>query len=189
MSFSEKLTTEISKHGIIQESEYSIYRYGVEILSLKILAGMIAFGVSLLLKTTEYLALLLFFLIPIRKYAGGIHAPNKWICLLFTELILLIGEILLLSGGFAPILETVFTVLGMLSILCLAPIGSANRKLTEYQKKKYRKKAILYAGILNGLRILQSAVSIAMLIESLLLLPSQLSKSKTQSPMMPSQNE
>lgn len=88
MSFSDKLAMEINKQGIIKESDYNICRYGVEVLTLKFLDGMIAFGISFLLGTTLYLSLLLLFLIPIRKYAGGIHAPSKWICLFFTEFII-----------------------------------------------------------------------------------------------------
>ena len=103
----------------------------------------------------------------------------------FTEFILVIGEVFWLNGGFPLLLELVFVLLGMLSILYLAPVVSVNRKLKDHQRKRYRKRAILYGSVNMisyvlavsiGQRILQSAVSMAMIIEFRLLTFSRINR-------------
>lgn len=143
----EKIADEMQKREIIQVHEKNIYRYGLEVLFLKTIAGAIALAVSFLMGTTIYLIGLCLFLIPIRKYAGGIHAKKRTTCLLFTECILWLGQILWKYHLVSHMLLHVHVCLGMLVILWTAPVESRKRHLSETKKLKYKRYAILCGSV------------------------------------------
>ena len=118
------------------------------------------------------------FLIPIRKYAGGKQAKKRVTCLLFTEVILWLGQILWKYHLMPAILLHIHVCLGMLTILWLAPVESDKRRLSATKRLKYKRYAILcgsIAAVCHCVAILRSidyGISItgtAMLIETWLL--------------------
>lgn len=146
-SLTVKIVSEMQNRGIIQAKEKNIYCYGLEVLFLKVIAGFIALVLSILADTTGYLVGLCLFLIPIRKYAGGIHAKKRVTCLLYTEVILWLGQILWKYHLMPALLLHIHVCLGMLTILLLAPVESDKRRLSANKRLKYKRYAILCGSI------------------------------------------
>ncbi len=185
MDIAKVIVTELKKKEIISEEEYKVYVYGMEILLLKGIALIIAIGLSFILQTTEFLFLLLLFLVPIRKYAGGVHASSKEACLFLTEMILVIAQITWKCGIGNEIFQTCSVVIGLLMIIIFSPAESKKRRLNLQKRKRFRFFSILF-GCINVLcysvacvyecDIVKSAVSVAMMIEAALIILQKLIK-------------
>ena len=178
MGITNYLVKKMRVDGVIREDEYRIYLYGMELLEIKLLAVLLAVGISILSQTTLFLFVLLLFLVPIRKYAGGVHASSKGKCLLFTELILLAAELMWKYSLWPNIFQHLSVGLGIVAIITLAPVESKKRRLNQQKKRRFRSISIMF-GVFNvicyfvafvlGWKIIGSAISLAMLIMSSLL--------------------
>ncbi len=178
MDIAKAIVTELKKKKVISDEEYNIYVYGMEILLLKCVAFIIALGLSIILQTTEFLFLLLLFLVPIRKYAGGAHASSKEACLFLTEMILVIAQIAWKYGIGKEMFQTCSVTIGLLMVILFSPAESKKRRLTMLKRKSFRIRSILF-GCINvlcysvacvfGCDIVKSAVSVAMMIEATLI--------------------
>ncbi len=173
---------------LVDETNINIYRYGLEVLELKALAGIVALIGSLFLKTTGFLFLLLMCLIPIRKYAGGLHASNKYVCFVLTELILLAMEGIYKARCLPLGFMIALSAMGILLIVLRAPVESIKHPLNTDQKRKYQKRAILGATGTVVVFILatvmeyidgQYAASLSLGLMFCLLLPLEYMKKKT----------
>ena len=181
MDIIKKIADEMRKAGVINEDGYKIYQYGLELVVLKVAAAVMAIIVSLMLKTTLFLLLLLIFLVPIRKYAGGVHASSRKACLCLTEIILLGAQLAWKYGIWVEQLQPMAIILGLMAIVMLSPAESEKRKLKNQKRKKFRYISLTY-GSINGVcfimsylrnwNILKSAISLAMFIEAALLFSS-----------------
>ena len=178
MGITNYLVKKMRVDGVIREDEYRIYLYGLEVLEIKVFALLLAMGISMVFRTTHFLFALLLFLIPIRKYAGGVHASSKGKCLLFTELILLAAELMWKYSFWPDIFQHLLVGLGIVAIITLAPVESKKRRLNQQKKRRFRNISIMF-GVFNvicyfvafvlGWKIIGSAISLAMLIMSSLL--------------------
>lgn len=169
----------MKENGIIKSDDEEIYSYGLEILQSKLTAGILAIILSFFLKTQVFLCILLMVLIPIRKYAGGVHAKSKWVCLIVTEIILVFAELAYKCNLFNVILSTIVVIIGATTVIIKSPYESVNHPLMEKQRKKYRMISCLFCFIylvgymisyINNIYILKAGISYAFLIEFLLLI-------------------
>ena len=129
----------MEENGIIESEDEELYIYGLEIVQVKLIAGILAFVLSIFIRTTLFLCLLLVFLIPIRKYAGGIHAKSKWVCLVISEAVLVIAELAYKFNFYSEISNAIMLLLGSVMIIIKSPYESVNHRLTDGQRKKYRR--------------------------------------------------
>lgn len=175
---SNSLIDKMKERGVINPQDEEIYAYGIEIIKLKLTAGIIAFVIGLLLDTVLFLACFLAVLIPIRKYAGGAHASSKGACLCITELIMLSTEIIYRYIEVNDICMIVFVVVGMVTIFCKSPYYSVNHPLTYKQIKKYRLISICFSigfalfftvAYVEEWNLIKYAISTAFCAESILL--------------------
>ncbi len=178
MRITQCLVEKMRDDGVIREDEYRIYLYGMELLEIKLLAVLLAVGISILFQTTLFLFVLLLFLVPIRKYAGGIHASSEGKCLLFTELILLAAELMWKYSLWPDFLQHLSVGLGLVAIIMLSPAESKRRRLTKQKRHRFRNLSIglgvfeavcYYIAFTFEGEIIGSAVSLTMLIMAILL--------------------
>ncbi len=193
MNIVKQITDEMQKYGVIQEKEYNIYCYGVELVLLKCCAGMIALFVSWILHTTVFLLSLFLFLIPIRRFAGGVHARSRGTCMFLTELILLLAELVWKYDLWPEIIQPYAMGFGLAAIMQLAPLESEKRRLSDKKRKRFRRMAILFGFVNLGCYliagygdfwVLRTSASIAMFIEAMLLIvaiPAKIKKDTTNS--------
>ncbi|MBQ3906493.1 MAG: accessory gene regulator B family protein [Lachnospiraceae bacterium] len=180
MEITRQIVEHMREKGIIREADYNVYLYGMELLELKVFAAILALAISFMIQTTLFLCALLVFLVPIRKYAGGIHAPSKELCLFFTELILFCAELVWKHLLWTDAFQYVSMLFGVLAVVLVAPVESKKRRLNQIKKTKFRKLSIVIAMINLGCFItafffrwemIKTAASMAMMIEAWLLFP------------------
>lgn len=176
---SVQLVKKMRDIGIIKTEDMELHIYGIEVMQLKLTAGIFAFVISLFLRTTGFFFLLLLFLVPIRRYAGGVHAKSKCLCLVATETILIMAEMLYRYHIYNEISNFIMIVLGVIVIAIKSPYESENHPLTDGQRRKYRLFSYIICAVYTLFyvasevlmwRILQASIAFAMIIESVLLL-------------------
>ncbi|MBQ9488986.1 MAG: accessory gene regulator B family protein [Lachnospiraceae bacterium] len=179
MKVARRIAGEMKKHGIIRNDEYNVYVYGLELVVLKFIAGLIAIIVSIALNTTLFLFALLLFLIPIREYAGGVHAASRGACLFLTEMILLVAQLIWKWNLWKETLQILAILLCMIAVLLFAPSQNEKRRLSQQKRKKFRYISILLCFInvacygmafWIGWNLIKIAISLAMMIEAILLI-------------------
>ena len=114
----DKLLSIMIDRNIINNDEYEVYKYGLEVLFLKvthtisiILIGFV-FG-----KLTETFVFLLFFSL-LRKYIDGYHADTKKKCLTMT-IVLSLGIVLLFSTNIEMISQEIINYILIISAIIL----------------------------------------------------------------------
>ena len=146
----EKLSTKITnlliKYNFVQKSDSEIYVYSFEIILSTLVSTTFIIIWSILFK--QFLNTLLFFIgfFMCRKFSGGYHAQSQLSCFLFTQLIF----ITFLSWiSFSNILknENVLIIISLFSsvVICfIAPVDNINNTFSDSEKKKFRKKSLIF---------------------------------------------
>lgn len=83
-SFSEMLTEQMYKNGLIEEDDKEIYSYTVIVLIEKIIGFSMIFVISIIWNIFIPTLLFTLFYSGIRKYTGGYHAKKYQYCFLGT---------------------------------------------------------------------------------------------------------
>lgn len=175
---SKSMVEKMKEMGVIDSRDDAIYEYGLEILKLKFIAACIAGIIAIFLDTEVFLIYMLVILIPIRRYAGGVHARSKYLCMGITELLLLGAELVykFIEINFGVMIACM--VLGIVMVIIKSPSNSPNHPLTCEQIRKYRRisiglciiSVIVFTVVyINNYIIGQYAISLAYLIEFILL--------------------
>ena len=92
----------------------------------------------------------------IRGYAGGVHASKESTCTLCTSLAMLLAVVCIkLFMAFSSVaLPLVMLVLSAVCILWLSPLDTEAKRLTQEEKKEYKKKSIIFTFIIFTAAIL-----------------------------------
>jgi len=176
---SNQLVTKMKEKGVINPQDEEIYIYGLEIIKLKLIAGLIALIIGFFLNTIIFWCCFLLFIIPIRKYAGGVHSSSKVLCMLITELIMLLAELIYKYIELNDYFIVGATLVGIIMIFIKSPYYSENHPLTSVQIKKYRKKSIfisigfsilLLLSYILQYKLIKYSISIAFCAEAFLLI-------------------
>ena len=135
---------------LIDGEEEDIYRFGLEVLSLKVLHYVIYLLIAAFLHEIPRFLILAVAFILLRKSAGGYHAKTKSGCYVGSCVTVLI-MILCIKGfsGLVPrqiILGSMFIMLaGDIIIWKMAPSGNRSRTFDEAEKRifKHRTRMVL----------------------------------------------
>lgn len=175
-----KIVQELVKHNIIDKNRTNTYKYGLEVLKIKFIVLTISIILGCVFKSISVLFLFLVLFVPLRRYAGGIHANNKYVCMSLSIIILLLVQIgykyIILDKCFSSVIVT----LGTIIVVSLSPGESKNHILNVEQYKKYRYMSMIFSGInvvcfivslCLELSLLQYVSCTSLLIQELLLIP------------------
>ena len=139
----EKLTNILINNNIIPKENIPIYFYGLNVALLLLYNFIFGLVISIILKSTVSFIIILALFMPLRRYSGGFHASKQIYCFIYSQLILLIGELL------STFTSTIFlNIIGICSILALiiviikSPVASKYKPINESQYLKYRKNTI-----------------------------------------------
>lgn len=80
---------------IISKEESELYEYGLKVTLLYFFAITLALVISIILNGVPYCLLMITLFIPIRRFLGGFHFRNPYICFLCSELYILLPVILI----------------------------------------------------------------------------------------------
>lgn len=157
MMLESKIAHALKEHQIIKEADLEIYEYGLRTLTLKIISYLFAIVIAVLLRRLLAFAVILLCFMSIRKYAGGFHEDTAVKCFVVSQILFVAIEISskylalqnwgVWSGVFVEILGLVF-------IIKKAPVESVHHRLTDGQKRKYRRIALVSCSIWCLLEIL-----------------------------------
>lgn len=182
-----KIVQELVKHNIIDKNKANTYIYGFEVLMIKFIVLAITIVLSFVFRTIDVLLLFLLLFVPLRKYAGGIHANNKYVCMSLS--IIILGVI---QAGYKYIMLNCY-ISGAIVILCamiitiFSPGESEKHVLKVEQRKKYKHMSwiacsinvILFAiSLWLRLRLIQYVSCMSLMLQGLLLIPLIFSKKK-----------
>lgn len=147
--FTSLITKWLLKSGAISAEETDLYEYAISLVVFTVapllLAAIVGAAMGMFL---ESILLILPFLL-IRKFSGGFHLESSLMCFIFSTLILIFFlwaiRVLVNWNGVVPFLIGLFLCLAILTIF--SPIDSEARRLTESEKKLFKKIAIVLAYI------------------------------------------
>lgn len=144
----EKLVTSIIEMqlriGTIQKDDMKIYQYGYTLLIEVLINIVLSFIVSILLGILKECIFFMCAFVPLRSFCGGYHAKKAWKCIALSNISIMsailfadfiarfnISLIWFLAGE---------VILGII-IMHLSPVESCNNRLTDVQRRLYKKYA------------------------------------------------
>ncbi len=173
------------KKDIIKEDDIEVYNYGFEIIisSLLIFFGMMILG-FVFNCLIEVIIFMVFFCL-LRIQAGGYHAKTHLQCFSFFALSCLIAVLmsrLLLGYDKNYIIMILILIESCIIIMSYAPVDTINKPLHDSEKDKFKSKSIvtvviqtsiilIMSGLYSGLEMYYMVAAIAVLIESVTVLP------------------
>ncbi len=129
------------ENGVLVEDDASVYRYGYTLVVEAIINLIVTIIVGLVLG--ELLSAIFFMLafIPLRSYCGGYHAPKGWICIILSNVVVIV--VILLERSFIQSFDflIIIELCCIAIIILLAPIQSPSKKINDNEKKVYKKYA------------------------------------------------
>lgn len=144
---SESMAYFFAKKGFFEKEYVECYIYGFYYIISEtlywLLVTLIAFLTNRVIESIIYM----FVFINIRHCAGGYHANTRAKCnIIFTITYLMVLTILHFTpvNFYTAIIFSIETVSAAI-LLILAPITPENRKCTDAEWKKFRKKVIIYS--------------------------------------------
>lgn len=147
----------VAKKTITTESK-SVYQYGIQqgfTIVLNLLTTLII-GLIFNMVIESFLFLAIY--IPLRSYAGGIHAKTALRCYLYSSLMTIA---VLLVVKFLPLENFICNLISLISgvfIFLSAPVDTENKKLDTIERKVYKKRACIILILEIVLQILLSFI-------------------------------
>lgn len=173
----EKIVSRLVSANIIEDKERKIYMYGLQLLATKITAFLCALMISAFMGTIPVLVFIVVFFAPLRRYGGGVHASRISTCLVVSELLLVLCQIIYVCD-IGIIVEIICVLCGMFFVFTLAPQETPNKPLTTDQRVKYRKIVLLaalaevvifFTAAYFAVPIITFSISAAFMLQSILL--------------------
>ncbi|MDR0880557.1 MAG: accessory gene regulator B family protein [Clostridioides sp.] len=155
-SGAERITMVMLNNNVIEENEFNVYSYGIELL-IAFVVNIIAVSIVGIFfgKLIQTFVFLLTYC-PLRQYAGGYHAGNYTKCTL-TFTTLFIATILIINNidiQTSHLLISGLLIVSFLGISYLSPVESRNNPLTALERKHHKRVAIAISGVYMLLNIL-----------------------------------
>ncbi len=129
------------KNNCIKKSEKTTYEYAYTILIEECINIVIAFTIAIAFGNTMLVFFFLCSYIPLRRFAGGYHADDGFICGIVSSILIIILCLLSKLGVDNLIQKGKYMILIIcqVCIFTLAPVDTANKRLDEYERQKNRK--------------------------------------------------
>lgn len=128
--------------NVINETDKELYKYALHsfflLVAPLILAGGIGFGLG---SVKHGIALIMPFMV-LRKFSGGYHAKNLYVCILGSGFLLFLCVMLSIHMQCDWKLA-ISTFIASVSLSTFSPIESENRRLDADEKRTYKKITVL----------------------------------------------
>lgn len=140
-AISDLIIDRLSSRTRIDMGYRDIYSYALEQYISGLINTILFTAVAILLRIPLETAVFFIFYIPLRKYAGGIHAGTRLQC---TILSLVIWVVLIYSArvfsvsGYWFLIAAAGVVFAIVSIYLFAPMDSEKRRLSPEKRIQYR---------------------------------------------------
>lgn len=121
------------------ENDYERIRYGLEGIYLTVSKLIIIIVLSVILKITKELILVLLFFNIIRFPAFGVHADKSTVCLITSAVLILGLTYLFYKINITLSIKSIISIICFFNYPLFAPADTLKRPLTNKRKRKYRK--------------------------------------------------
>lgn len=136
----------VEKKAILSE-EKELYRFGIQ-QGLSIVLNIITtfvIGLAFQMVIESFLFLIIY--IPLRSYAGGIHAKTANRCYIFSSLMIIAVLSAIKFFPFGNLICSYLSVISGIIIFLLAPVETENKRLDDMERIVYRRRARLILGV------------------------------------------
>lgn len=131
----------LRNEGVIPPKNQALFSYAVYCFVFGMLPILLAFVLGLLFRMLQESLIMILPFMLIRKFSGGYHLNNPKKCILFSSLLLSFSlwcvKIFLATN--TAILLTSLVALSTLSLWVLSPIDNNERKLSECERRAFRR--------------------------------------------------
>ncbi|MDR1002263.1 MAG: accessory gene regulator B family protein [Oscillospiraceae bacterium] len=136
----ERLSSVFVRNGTITEDEQDLYSYGLELLISNIVGVAAALAIGIILGNLIGAVIFLLAFIPVRTYAGGLHAKNNFFCIMSMSVNMLLAfAIYLFLQKYIGIVSLCLMIPAAVATYIIAPSESENKPLTEREKSRNKK--------------------------------------------------
>lgn len=129
------------KNNCIEKSEKAVYEYAYTILIEECINIVVAFIIGILFGNVMLVLGFLCSYIPLRRFAGGYHADNGIACGIVSAILIIIlcflSKVNIWDLSLVQKNKYIILTISQICVFILAPIDTENKKLNEYEKKKY----------------------------------------------------
>lgn len=146
----EKAANVLCTNDNLEQDDRELYIYGFFMLFSKVFYFLLTTVLGLMFGIVlESIAFYILFTV-IRGYAGGVHASTERACMICTSLLLLTCtaamKVCIVYSLF--VLPIIMLVLSTIYIIALSPLDTEEKRLSEEEKKVYRRKTHLFTTII-----------------------------------------
>lgn len=150
---SDRVCDRLIAAGLIPAEQKALYRYGLSQLLLMLLnvatAALIGLALGMLWQSLLFLAVY----IPLRRFAGGIHASTPLRCYVSSVFLIIFILLLIATLPAKALFIAVLSVFGGIALWFLAPVEDPNKPFTAAEERHFRRvcRKILLAEVLLSL--------------------------------------
>lgn len=138
--WTQRLTDQFVKDGVVTPEDAEIVRYGLEALADNILAFLLTALVGFFYGSLLSGIVLWMSIFPLRKYAGGYHAKTKVRCYLISVGMLVVAFALLYQPAYHPVVHFILVTISGGYIFMNTPVDHENKVLDMTERRVYRKR-------------------------------------------------
>lgn len=140
------LTEILYKERMIDEDDFEICKYGIQISMANLFNFFIAFGMGIIFHAVSEIGIFYVVFVTLRFFCGGYHSDSYGKCFSLFALtclvyIAMVEGIVIFIESSGILLAAVLLMLGI-CILVKAPIEHDNRPFEEKERKHFRKRSI-----------------------------------------------
>ena len=137
MKIVRKLVNWLISKGTVSEEDRELYEYAGYSLFISILPVIIIIIIGSIMGHLIESILIIIPFMCLRKFCGGFHLKYAWLCLIISCGILF-ASVYIISYIKFNIPFNLILIFSIISLIILSPIDSKNRRLENYEMKKYK---------------------------------------------------
>lgn len=139
MAIADYLVDRMMEKNIISKDDKEIYNYGLNNGFTVLINFITALFLSYIVRKTDLLLFLLISFIPLRSYCGGIHCKSRFLCYIYSNII--ITFLLVIQNFFCEniIIFLLISFANFLYLFCTKTTGNQVRSLDDYEIVRYTK--------------------------------------------------
>lgn len=144
-SLARKIVKKQIASGNIDMAKEDMYIYGYQVFLEKTISYILIAVIAVLFNKEWDVLIVCVSFIPLRSYAGGIHAKSAVMCFSLTSIVIIVG--ILLSGSIGMILNKagIFWICLIELVICIcitavSPVDVLERRLNNKEKHIYKER-------------------------------------------------
>lgn len=131
------------RYDVIQENNKELYQYAICSGILLVIPLLFAGGIGFYFGSIKKGIIMILPFMILRKFSGGFHLKNLWLCLVGSSVLLFLC-MLLTTKTECDLNLAIVTVGSAISLSIFSPIENENRELNHFEKQEYKKITIYW---------------------------------------------